>query len=118
MTLTLNNVGSRIYILGSINQPDIWEKSRTFIDFQIQKSFFKNKLDLKINFQNLLAQNQLFYQNKYNVATDPAQGFDLVTNSLLLGDKNNINGYNKDVDDLVWSTTFGRTFSFSLTYKF
>ncbi len=118
MTLTLNNVGSRIYILGSINQPDIWEKSRTFIDFQIQKSFFKNKLDLKINFQNLLAQNQLFYQNKYNVATDPAKGFDLVTNSLLLGDKNNINGYDKDVDDLVWSTTFGRTFSFSLTYKF
>jgi len=118
MTLTLNNVGSRIYILGSINQPDIWEKSRTFFDFQIQKSFFKSKLDLKLNFQNLLAQNQIFYQNKYNVATDPAKGFDLVTNSLLLGDKNNINGYNKDVDDLVWSTTFGRTFSFSLTYKF
>lgn len=117
MTLTLNNVGSRIYILGSINQPDIWEKSRTFIDFQIQKSFLKDKLDLKINLQNLLAQNQIFYQNKYNVESLPAKGFDLVTNSLLLGDKNNINGYNKSIDDLVWSTTYGRTISFSLTYK-
>lgn len=116
-TLNLNRVGQRIYILGSVVQPDIWEKSRTFLDFQVAKSFMKEKMELKLNFQNILAQDLVFYQNNYD-ATSTSRTGSKMTNALFLGDKENKNGYDAQVDDLVWSTQFGRTFSFVLTYKF
>lgn len=116
-TLNVNRVGNRIAILGSINQPDIWEKSRTFIDFQIAKSFLKEKLEVKVNFQNILAQKLDFYQNNYTTVADKSAA-KRFTNSLFLGDADDKNGYDASQDDLIWSTKFGRTFSFSITYKF
>lgn len=116
-SLVVNRVGNRIYILGTIAEPDIWEKSRTFLDFQLSKTFFKGKLDVKLNIQNCLAQKQIFYQNNYN-KVETVDGFRGAVNSIVIGDKGNKNGYTEGKDDLVWSTNFGRTFSFSLTYKF
>jgi TonB-dependent receptor len=116
-SLNINRVGPRIYILGSIIQPDIWEKSRTFLDFQITKAFFKEKFEVKLNIQNILAQDLVFYQNNY--ATEKkAKSLKRFANSLFLADPNNRNGFDKDVDDLVWRTKFGSTFSLVLTYKF
>jgi outer membrane receptor protein involved in Fe transport len=116
-TLNINRVGPRIYILGSIIQPDIWEKSRTFLDFQVAKMFLDDKLELKLNVQNILAQNLVFYQNNYG--NEPTtKGFKRMTNALFLSDPDNKNGYDKNLDDMIWNTKFGRTISFALTYKF
>ncbi len=116
-TLNINRVGPRIYILGSIIQPDIWEKSRTFLDFQVAKMFLDDKLELKLNVQNIFAQNLIFYQNNYG--NEPTtKGFKRMTNALFLSDPDNKNGYDKNLDDMIWNTRFGRTISFALTYKF
>lgn len=116
-TLNINRVGPRIYILGSVIEPDIWEKSRTFLDFQVAKMFLDDKLELKLNVQNILAQNLIFYQNNYG--NEPVtKGFKRMTNTLFLSDPDNKNGYDKNLDDMIWNTRFGRTISFALTYKF
>ena len=117
VSLNVNRVGPRIYILGSLLQPDIWEKSRTFLDLQISKSFLKNKLEIKLNCQNLLAQNLIFYQNNYGISTNRSV-FNKLSDVLFTGDKSGESKYNSSVDDLVWSTKYGRTFSFVITYKF
>ncbi len=113
-----NRIGNRISIAGNIEsgQVDIWEKSRTFLDAQISKSFMNKKFEVKMNFGNILAQDLIFYQN--NIDNSTATGMDGLFNSIFTGDKNNTNAYNADTDDLVWVTKIGRTFSFSLSYTF
>lgn len=114
---SFNKVAPRIAIVGNVVEPDIWEKGRAFLDLQVSKSFLKNKLEVKVNAQNLLAQNQDFYQNRDMGITEDSQvkGF---FNSILTGDKNNKNGFNPAEDDLIWSTKSGRVFSLAISYKF
>ncbi len=117
-TLTMNRVGDRIAILGNVNQPDIWEKGRTFLDFQVSKKLLKHdRLEIKLNFQNILAQKLNFYQNNYFSTNDLSKGQQLI-NTILTGGKNNENSYNEKRDDLIWSTVFGRTISASISIKF
>jgi TonB-dependent receptor len=117
VSMNVNRVGSRIYILGSVLQPDIWEKGRTFLDLQVARSFLDKKLDVKINCQNLLAQHLIFYQNNY---FDPAtpNAIRKAGNYLFTGEASGENRFDISKDDLVWDTNFGRVFSFVLTYKF
>ena len=86
---------------------------------QISKSFKNNKFEVKLNVQNLLAQDLIFYQNN----TPPkninyVSTFTNLTNVIFTGDSNNENGYNPNVDDAIWVTKFGRSFSLSLSYNF
>ena len=115
LALNLNKVGERIAIVGNVNEPDLWENSRTFLDLQITKSFWKQKGEFKLNIQNILAQDQVFYQNSTKSVSET--GVTSLTNSLFIGDKNNPNGFQSAVDDQVWKTNFGRVFSFSLAVK-
>lgn len=113
-----NRVGDRIAVVGNTEvKPDLWEKSRTFLDFQLAKSFLKKKMELKLNIQNLLAQDLIFYENRDLGKTD-VSGFNGIVNSLFTGDSQNKNGYNSDEDDLIRATKYGRTFSLILTYNF
>jgi outer membrane receptor protein involved in Fe transport len=114
-----NRVGNRIAIGGNDNNPSIWEKARTFVDMQVSKSFKDNKFEIKLNIQNILAQDLIFYQNNTppkTVNTDPA--FVSLSNIIFTGDSHNSNGYKVGVDDAIWITKFGRTFSLSATYNF
>lgn len=95
LSANYNKVGQRIYIVGYVNEPDIWENGRDMIDLQAGKTFFKNKLDIRFNLKDLLAQNQYFFQdNNHNKKLD------------------------KNVDNLIWVTNYGRTVSMNITYKF
>ncbi len=115
LALNLNKVGERIAIVGNVNEPDLWENSRTFLDLQITKSFWKQKGEFKLNIQNILAQDQVFYQNSTKSVNET--GVTSLTNSLFIGDKNNPNGFQSAFDDQVWKTNFGRVFSFSIAVK-
>jgi hypothetical protein len=84
---------------------------------QITKSFLNNKMEVKLNIQNLLAQDLIFYQNNDFGKTN-VTGFEKTINSIFIGDSQNLNGYNPDEDDLVRSTNFGQTFSLALSYNF
>ena len=119
--LNFNRIGDRIAIQGNYTKdntaPALWEKSRSFLDFQIAKSFLKNKLELKFNIQNILAEDLVFYSNN-DIETAPKTGFDALINNVFTGTKQNKNGYDETIDDLVWVTKYGKTFSFTVTYNF
>lgn len=115
LSVSVNKVGSRIAIVGNVNEPDLWENSRTFLDIQLSKSFWNNRAELKLNAQNILAQKQEFYQNV--TTADDVKGVNGFFNTLFVGDKNNRSGLNS-TDDIVWSTRLGATFSASLSIRF
>ncbi len=60
-TLSLNRVGEKLVIGGSINKADVYDRERTVIDFQLAKTFYNNKVELKFNIRDLLAQNIATY---------------------------------------------------------
>lgn len=114
----LNRAGSRLYIGSSPQEPAIWEKARTFLDMQIAKTLLDKKLEFKLNIQNILAQDLIFYENTNKVHDDRYGVFESFANSVFTGDYENKNGYSPEADDARWITKFGRSFSFSLTYNF
>jgi outer membrane receptor protein involved in Fe transport len=60
-TLSLNRIGQRLAIAGSNVLPEYYDKERTVIDFQIAKNFLNDKLELKFNARDLLAQDIITY---------------------------------------------------------
>lgn len=70
VNLSYNYIGSRIWIVGNIQEPSVWERGRNVIDIQISKTF-KN-IELKLNVKDLIAQDLIFFQDldnnrKYNI---------------------------------------------------
>lgn len=116
-SLSFNRVGTRIYIVGNQNEPAIWEAPRSFLDFQLAKSFWKNRIEVKLNAQNILAQRQVFYQNKVFGETETKKGLTSTINSIFTGDTQNKLDYNKKVDDLIWSTKLGSVYSIAVSIK-
>lgn len=60
-TISYNRVGDRLAIAGNVVRDDYYEKQRTVIDFQVAKSFFNNKVEMKFNARDLLAQPIIVY---------------------------------------------------------
>ena len=118
VSTNINRVGNRIVFGSSEIEPSLWEKSRTFLDVQIAKSFMKNKIELKLNVQNILAQDQIFYQNIPFEDVSQASALTTLTNSIFTGDPLNKNGYDSGKDDVILITKFGQTFSLTMTYNF
>jgi outer membrane receptor protein involved in Fe transport len=120
-SLNVNRVGNRILFQANqtvnTNVPALWEKSRTFLDLQITKSFLKNKIEAKLNIQNILAQNLVIYQNN-DKNPENLKGLNGFINNVFTGSASNPNSYNPDVDDTIFLTKLGRTFSFSVSYSF
>jgi hypothetical protein len=114
---SFNKIGPRIAIAGNINEPDIWENSRAFLDLQVTKSFRRNTIELKFNAQNLFAQQQVFYQNR-DLEESSRKGTRTFFNSIATGDPKNENGYSSREDDLVWATKFGKVFSAGISIRF
>lgn len=94
-TASVNRVGERIFLVGTVNDADIWEKARTVVDLQLAKSYLDNKLEIKLNVRDLLAQKQIFY---YELNKDTK--------------------YTAGADQIFSSATFGRVISLGVNYKF
>jgi outer membrane receptor protein involved in Fe transport len=60
-TFSLNRIGERLAVAGSVVLPDFYEKERTVIDLQIAKTFLDNKVEVKFNVRDFLAQNITVY---------------------------------------------------------
>ena len=120
LSMNVNRVGNRIAVVGNDTdaEPTLWEKGRTMLDAQLSKTFLKKKLEIRFNLQNLLNQKLIFYQNK--LATNPQEvgGIQGFVNNVFTGDKQNQDGYDSSLDDLVWSTKNGTTFSLTMSYNF
>ena len=92
-TLLYNRIGKRLSEVGNYSYPDIYENVRNVIDFQLSKKLF-NKLDIRLNFSDILHQPYIFYQNT---------------------DKNT--NYAK-TDNVIQKTNLGTGIGLSLNYKF
>ena len=78
-----------------------------------------NKLEIKLNIQNILAQDQIFYfKNNDKYVDQRLDVFESFANTIFTGDYENKDGYSPNVDDTLWITKYGRTFSLSLSYNF
>jgi outer membrane receptor protein involved in Fe transport len=64
-TLVFNNIGPRIILVGNTLFPNVWEKSRNLIDWQISKEINK-KLELSLGINDLLNAKFIQYQNADN----------------------------------------------------
>lgn len=62
VSVSYNYVGKRIIIVGNDDEPNIWENPRHVLDLQLSKTF-KEKIELKLNVRDALAQNLIFYQD-------------------------------------------------------
>lgn len=93
-TLGANRVGQRIFIVGSINEPDTWEQGRTVLDFQLVKTVLKKKMEIKLNVKDLLRQDLIFFL-----------------------DENQNNRWDKGSDKLFQSRTFGQVISLNVNYR-
>ena len=113
----INRAGNRIAYASSELEPARWEKGRTFLDMQFAKSLYNNKLELKFNIQNILAQDLIFYQNNYKNTVHYGT-LETLANHVFTGDFHYENGFNAKDDDVIWRSKFGRTFSFTVTYNF
>ena len=91
----INATGPRIFYGGNNYFADVWENGRTSIDFQVSKSFFKQKLDIRLNVKDILAQKLYFFE-----------------------DKNNNKKLDIDTDNLVQTTSYGSVISLNVAYKF
>lgn len=60
-TISVNRIGERLVLGGSRLVPDVFDRERTVIDFQIAKTFLDNKVEVKFNIRDLLAQNVTTY---------------------------------------------------------
>ena len=56
-----NFIGPRIYIVGNVQEPSVWENGRHVIDLQISKKI-KN-WELKLNAKDILAQDLVYFQD-------------------------------------------------------
>jgi outer membrane receptor protein involved in Fe transport len=62
VSVSYNYVGKRIFIVGNEDEPNIWENPRHVLDLQLSKTI-KERLELKLNVRDALAQNLIFYQD-------------------------------------------------------
>lgn len=95
IALSFNYVGERIFSVGNSNFPTIWENPRPVLDLQLTKTFLKKKLELRLNFRDLIAYNAIFYQ-----------------------DNNNDKTYNEGSDQLMVRQRLGQQISFNIGFKF
>jgi TonB-dependent receptor len=93
--LLYNRIGRRIYRVGGIVYPNLWENSRDVFDFQTGMKILKSKAELKLNIGDLLNQKSVYYF-----------------------DRNNNKKYTPGTDDALSKGFTGRNVSLSFNYTF
>ena len=94
LNISYNVIGQRIYIVGNVQEPTVWENGRHVLDLQVSKTF-SDKWEIKLNARDILAQRLVYFQD-------------------LNGNKR----YDAGVDNNWQEITFGQTVSLSLRYSF
>lgn len=105
-----NYIGHRVKYAGSTEFLDQYESGRSTLDAQMSFRFRKNKMELKLNATDLLAQKFIDYRNasEQRFAPDGSNYF------VALNGK----GYDKGEDVVLRKMKRGSTFSFTLSYNF
>ena len=65
-TLLFNQIGRRIFFVGSEAVSDIWENPRPLLDLQLAKKIFKKKGEVRLNISDLINKIAYFYHDLDN----------------------------------------------------
>lgn len=95
ITMVVNRVGPRLFLIGSDVIANSWENPRTVLDLQLTKNFFKNKLEIRFNIKDILKQKWIVYYSKDNKGK-----------------------YNSSEDYLWYNRQLGSTYNLAVSYKF
>ncbi len=106
VSFSYNLIGRRIVIVGGPTEPSIWENPRHVLDLQLSKTF-KQKFELKFNIRDMLAQNQIRYQDINNNGK--------LDKGSLQENQNLTHSYK--YDNIFMNTKVSPTLSFSFSYK-
>lgn len=87
-----NQVGDRIFIVGSLQEPSIWEKGRAVLDLSFSQDV-NEKLSIKVTARDLLAPDLIFFNDIDN------------------------NQKWSEGDDQMWRSNFGPTLTLGLSYR-
>lgn len=63
MTLLYNKIGPRLALVGNSEFPDIYERPRNLLDFQLSKKVMQKKGELKLTFSDILNNKIYLYEN-------------------------------------------------------
>jgi hypothetical protein len=114
VSASYNLVGQRIYIVGNVQEPSVWENGRNVIDLQFAKTF-NERFEFKLNVKDLLAQDLVFFQDlNGNQKFDNKKQKDPVVTT----DPNTDNKYASAPDNVWQEISFGQTVTVSLKYNF
>jgi len=114
VSASYNLVGQRIYIVGNVQEPSVWENGRNVIDLQFAKTF-NERFEFKLNVKDLLAQDLVFFQD-----LNGNQKFDneKLKDPIVSADPNTDNKYASSPDNVWQEISFGQTVTVSLKYNF
>lgn len=128
VNVSYNRYGKRIVFASPDRSTDEYENPRDLLDLQVSYKFLKEKrAEVKLNVNDLLNQEQRFYQNRFD-AGNPF-GFDPGWASVerypgvgegLLPEHIDPKGtsYNRNYDTVVRRYRFGTTYTLNFTYRF
>lgn len=128
LNFVYNRYGKRIVFASPDRSSDEYENPRDLLDLQLSYKFLKQRrAELKLNVSDLLNQEQIFYQNQFDL-NNPF-GFSVPRPSIerypgvgsgFLPEHKDPEGtsYNKDYDTVVRRYKFGTSYSLNFTYRF
>ncbi|MEO5674659.1 MAG: TonB-dependent receptor [Chitinophagales bacterium] len=96
-----NYIGDRLYLVGSVTEPSIWEKVHPTLDLKASKAFAKNGL-IEVTWSDILHQDGILYQD---LNSDDAYN-------------SNIDGEYANSDRLYGLQRYGCNLSLAVSYKF
>lgn len=105
--VSYNRSGDVLKVAGSTIEDDEYELGRNVIDLQLSYKLLKEKLEIKLNASDLLAQPYIRFRN-----TNPKN-----TTASYKDDPEGIK-YNEDYDWILKKTQKGNGYSLSVSYKF
>jgi len=97
ISLLYNRIGKRIWAVGNVQDPDIYENPRNVLDLQLSKKFAKSRAEIKLNYSDILNNRAIYYQKAKG--SDPDASYDAKTDRLNIAD------------------TFGSTLTIGLSYR-
>lgn len=97
VSLLFNRIGKRIWAVGNVQDPDIYERSRNVLDLQLAQKFAKSRAEVKLNYSDILNNKAIYYQKVKG--SDPNAAFDAKTDNVNISDR------------------FGSTLTLTFSYK-
>jgi TonB-dependent receptor len=118
LNLMYNKTGYKTYIVSENIDNIEYEKPREQLDAQVSYRFLKKRMEIKMNFGNLLNAASVFFINSGSYEVNPDQDVSSgdYTNAKRL--KPGFTDKYEEGDEVKFSQKFGRTYSATISYNF